>query len=412
MANVSRLVVSIAIAGLAMALCGPALMGPAATAGVAATAGTVSLWADSTVPRVKADSDSVEVELGVRFQPRIGGDLKGVRFYKGNTNTGTHTGTLWSATGTKLATATFADETASGWQTVIFAVPIRLTADTSYVASYHTVKGHYSNDVNYFATTGRTNGPLYAFRDGEGGHNGLFHYGSTSGLPNETWKATNYYVDVVFTPDTTATPSAAALQGWGNPVTTSDFNDLSGWHVYDVMGTAYGNQWGNRLPSDVQTANGILTVSGSSVGNTGGLAFNSPRKQGRWEIRMKVTGDQGCWRPVLLMWPDSGVWPNDGEIDFAEQFGDWGNTHFNLHYGRVDTQIQGQTAIDYTQWNDFAVEWTATEINGYLNGKQYFHTSNAAALPPGPMHPTIQLDGSFSCNSSTQMNVDWMKVYQ
>ena len=39
-----------------------------------------------------------------------------VRFYKAAANTGSHTGSLWSATGTQLATVTFSGETASGWQ--------------------------------------------------------------------------------------------------------------------------------------------------------------------------------------------------------------------------------------------------------------------------------------------------------
>ena len=39
------------------------------------------------------------------------GRVLGVRFYKGPGNTGTHTGSLWTATGERVATGTFADET-------------------------------------------------------------------------------------------------------------------------------------------------------------------------------------------------------------------------------------------------------------------------------------------------------------
>ena len=54
--------------------------------------------------------DASAVELGVRFTADVAGTITGMRFYKGPQNTGTHTGTLWSATGTKLATATFTSE--------------------------------------------------------------------------------------------------------------------------------------------------------------------------------------------------------------------------------------------------------------------------------------------------------------
>ena len=45
----------------------------------------------------------------------------GVRFYKGAGNTGTHVGSLWGPNGQRLAQVTFANETATGWQTATFA---------------------------------------------------------------------------------------------------------------------------------------------------------------------------------------------------------------------------------------------------------------------------------------------------
>ena len=50
------------------------------------------------------------VELGVKFQSSATGTVSGIRFYKSSQDTGTHTGELWSSTGTKLATATFTNE--------------------------------------------------------------------------------------------------------------------------------------------------------------------------------------------------------------------------------------------------------------------------------------------------------------
>ncbi len=68
-----------------------------------------------------------------------------------------------------LGTATFTNETASGWQQVLFSNPIAITAGTTYVASYHT-NGNYSADPNYFATS-HTNGFLTAPSSASSGGN-------------------------------------------------------------------------------------------------------------------------------------------------------------------------------------------------------------------------------------------------
>ena len=57
-----------------------------------------------------------------------------------------HTGSLWSSTGTLLATVTFTNESISGWQTATFSNPVEITEGTTYVASYHT-SGTYAADA-------------------------------------------------------------------------------------------------------------------------------------------------------------------------------------------------------------------------------------------------------------------------
>jgi hypothetical protein len=138
------------------------------------------------------------VELGVTFRSDASGSITGIRFYKASANTGTHVGNLWTSTGTLLATAIFANETASGWQQVNFSTPVAITANTVYVASYHTNAGHYSDDQNYFAGTGVDSPPLHALADGVSGFNGAYAYGSASSFPNQGWNSSNYWVDVVY----------------------------------------------------------------------------------------------------------------------------------------------------------------------------------------------------------------------
>ncbi|MBV8458956.1 MAG: DUF4082 domain-containing protein, partial [Acetobacteraceae bacterium] len=99
-------------------------------------------------------------------------------------------------TGHLLATATFSNETASGWQEADFSSPVSITAGTTYIASYHTNTGHYSEDDNYFATA-HTSGPLTAPSSSSSGGNGVYAY-SSSAFPSNTYNAANYWVDVVF----------------------------------------------------------------------------------------------------------------------------------------------------------------------------------------------------------------------
>ena len=158
-----------------------------------------SIWAAATVPSVVDSGPDSAVELGVRFRSDSAGYITGIRFYKASTNTGIHAGNLWDNTGKLLATATFTNETASGWQQVNFSTPVAIAANTVYVASYHTNSGHYSDSQNYFSGTGVDNPPLHALADGTSGFSGAYAYGSTSSFPNQGWNSSNYWVDVAFT---------------------------------------------------------------------------------------------------------------------------------------------------------------------------------------------------------------------
>ena len=143
-----------------------------------------TIWSASTTPAY-ITGDSQPVELGVKFRSDVNGVITGVRFYKGATNTGTHVGNLWTSTGTRLASATFANETASGWQQVTFATPVAVSANTTYIASYHTDTGNYALNGSYFAAAGADKPPLHALANGVDGPNAVFVYGA-SAFPTQT----------------------------------------------------------------------------------------------------------------------------------------------------------------------------------------------------------------------------------
>ncbi len=158
-----------------------------------------SVFAPTERPNVDSVTDpGGAIELGLAVKPGVDGTVTGVRFWKGAGNTGTHTGSLWTTTGTRLATGTFTGETASGWQTLTFATPVGVTADTTYVVSYTNTTGTWSVTWGQFDSAGLNWPPLSVPVQG-----GRFLYGA--GFPASSSGA-NYGVDVVFTTDATPPP--------------------------------------------------------------------------------------------------------------------------------------------------------------------------------------------------------------
>ncbi len=186
----------------------------------AGTVGPVSFWSDSATPTVLADPETAAVEVGLKFRSALPGQVKAIRFYKSSLNTGTHIGNLWTSTGTPLASVTFADETASGWQQQNLPTPIALSPYTTYVVSYHTSVGRYSIDEGYFAGGGLDRYPLYAFADGENGGNGVFAYSVSSAFPTSSFGSPNYWVDVLFESDPGSGVGALPSVVFSNPVPT------------------------------------------------------------------------------------------------------------------------------------------------------------------------------------------------
>ena len=156
--------------------------------------GPASVWQNGAPAGAVDAADASAVNLGLQFKASSSGNVTGVRFYKEVDNTGAHVGSLWSATGALLATGTFTGESASGWQELDFTTPVAITAGTTYVVSYHTNTGHYAITSNGLASA-VTNGPLTALASG-----GVYSYGSANAFPSNSFNASNYWVDVVYSP--------------------------------------------------------------------------------------------------------------------------------------------------------------------------------------------------------------------
>ncbi|HTT17813.1 MAG TPA: N,N-dimethylformamidase beta subunit family domain-containing protein [Candidatus Sulfotelmatobacter sp.] len=227
-----------------------------------------TIWNPTTVPtNPDAGADS-PVELGVLFESAVNGTISGIRFYKSANNTGTHVGNLWNGSGTLLSSATFSGESASGWQQVNFTTPVAITANTVYVASYHTAVGHYSDDENFFTSAGVNNPPLQAVQNSTSAPNGVFAYGTNSVFPNSGFNASNYWVDVIFEPSAilqsiAITPANPTIQvnGTQSFTATGTYSDSSTQNITTQV------TW-----SSSNTAVATINTSGVASGVAGGAS--------------------------------------------------------------------------------------------------------------------------------------------
>jgi hypothetical protein len=218
-----------------------------------------TIWSNSTVPTVPADSDGQPIEVGVKFRSDFDGYITALRFYKGAANIGTHIGHLWKTDGTLLAEVTFTGESASGWQEMALSTPVAVTANTVYVASYNSSAGYFAFDSNYFASNGVNTYPLHALVSGEQGPNGVYRYGTT-GFPT-TGTTHNYWVDVVFTPEigpdntppvvSSVTPANGATAVSINTSVTATFNEAVITTTVNASTILLSGPGGSTIPATV-----------------------------------------------------------------------------------------------------------------------------------------------------------------
>ncbi|GAA1336907.1 hypothetical protein GCM10009660_18180 [Catellatospora bangladeshensis] len=239
-----------------------------ASPGVAARTCPCGMWTDNDTPKTPDMLDGSALELGVKWRANTDGYVRGVRFYKGPGNTGTHTGTLWSADGLQLATGTFVNETASGWQTMLFPVPVAVSGNTTYVVSYLSPTGHFSVDTEYFSRSSRYLEPLTALQTGVHGANGVFRSGP--GFPDRSSQDSNYWVDVMWAPDPGPDTRAPEL------VATNPLSDAASVGLNPTLTATYDEALNPGTAQFTLTGPGGSVAGATSVTGNGKTAQFTP----------------------------------------------------------------------------------------------------------------------------------------
>jgi hypothetical protein len=161
----------------------------------ASTATSTSIWGNSKPKGVALDTDPKGAELGTKFTPTVDGQVTAIRFYKVKGVTGKHTGSIWAADGTRMATVTFKNESASGWQTATLSKPVSLKSGTSYVASYRVpAGGHYAATENF---SGKSSSASLSVSKR---NSGVYTYSKSGSDPRSKWRSSQYWADFTFVP--------------------------------------------------------------------------------------------------------------------------------------------------------------------------------------------------------------------
>lgn len=155
----------------------------------------VGVLADDYTPAVVSEtSDTVKVELGLKFSPTTDGRIKGIQFYQNAANSGITSVSLWGNGGTRLIKITIPATAPVGWRTI--AVDRALTAGRTYTVSISDTNGRYAHTPAFFTSEQVVNGITV------GANAGVYQYGATSQWPTQSWNGSNYLVDLVY--ETTA----------------------------------------------------------------------------------------------------------------------------------------------------------------------------------------------------------------
>jgi hypothetical protein len=206
-------------------------------------------------------------------------------------------------------------------------------------------------------------------------------------------------------------PSAVSSRWWAYPSPWRDTSHNGTYAPQQVLSVHDG-----VLDIYLHTENGVHLVSAPvPILQPGPKRYGSGLLYGRYTVCFKadpVVGYKTAW----LLWPDSGNWPTDGEIDFPEGQLSATITAALHHQGGKSPIDQDlfQTTATYTSWHVATIEWTAKTCRFYLDGAVI--GTSRSRIPQTPMHWVIQTETDTtgvvpSDSASGHVLLDWAAAY-
>lgn len=233
---------------------------------------------------------------------------------------------------------------------------------------------------------------------------------------------------------------------WSEEFNYTGLPDSSKW-VFETGGDGFGN---NELQyytaadsSNAWVQNGVLKITARNR-TVGKNEFTSAKlvtrgkaefKYGRIEVSAKLPPGRGLW-PAIWMLPrdiSSVGWPRGGEIDIMEHVGYekdtvLGTVHTEAYNHVKNTQRGKKIFIDspYDKFHLYAIEWTANEIDFFVDDQRYLRFSNEnKTIAEWPFDKAFYLilniavggnlggqKGIDKASFPSAMEVDYVRVYQ
>lgn len=258
-----------------------------------------------------------------------------------------------------------------------------------------------------------------------------------------------------FAQEPTPTP-ALAPEGyrllWSDEFDTPGLPDPDKW-TYDTHANRRG-WYNNELqyysagrPENARVENGNLVIEArretlTGLPDHGGQTWTSARllsrtptggwTHGLFEARIKLPCARGAW-PAFWMLPDSGQWPNGGEIDILEHVGHRPGVVFGtIHTGAFNhvkhTEKQGSVTLPdaCTDFHTYQALWTPEAIVFSVDNQPYYRFANDGSGDrerwpfDAPFHLLLNIavggdwggqEGVDETAFPQAMQVDWVRVW-
>ena len=186
---------------------------------------------------------------------------------------------------------------------------------------------------------------------------------------------------------------------------------LDGWPDTTRIGTYYPDyiSWHDGLMDLPIGWDGAHFISQAPVPKLPTMLY------GRFAVRFK-SGSLWGYKTAWLLWPNSGNWPYDGEIDFPEGSLNGVICAFMHRQGATSGSDQDAFCTSVIQagaWHTAVIEWRATNLSFYLDGRLIGQSTNR--IPNTAMHWVLQTETDGTTPSKTAMAhvyVDWVVAYQ
>ncbi|WP_396939479.1 family 16 glycosylhydrolase [Mycolicibacterium sp.] len=214
----------------------------------------------------------------------------------------------------------------------------------------------------------------------------------------------------------------APLGSWANPSDPAKVvyvgDGGTQWLTYPQTFTDTYQHRPYRPDQVLSVGNGTLdyylhNVDGQPAGaNPSPILPNGTQYQtyGRYSVRLKAdTATLAEYHIAFLLWPQSELWPTDGEEDFPE--GALSSTAKAFaHYAR---STGGQDGVDtgklFTDWHVYTIEWVPGHVRFYLDDALVLDSTKY--VPSKPMRWQLQIETDGNGTNSGHVLVDWISIW-